>query len=462
MRIESLWVKGFRSLRDVRMDGLGAFNVLYGPNGSGKSNILEAIRVLRGLAAAALGEVAGNAVVRDREPASRALEQGIIQRRDLCARDPSRRIVFGARIRDMVSPTESPATGVLDVSELTIEVTFDWSIESEPKLGLSRFLAGVEDVRAFFNIALPEGASPEQSIDQKKRLQVYYDLLRLLATKMSEQDYGLISATRAMQTEMPAALPPDEADVLLWHLRQGRLKSAVLVAQTDPRHDVRRRFKAFRALLAGPPLHRPPFDPVRDPHTGEVDLRELLPEPNPEGRDISLDLAGLGIAQVYLIIAQAMLLRARVIGIEEPEAHLHAPTSGRHLRQLLVRLVEERYIDQLFIATHSNLFDLDPTGYFDVSLDEEGCTVVARADLTRIDREHLYEPGPAKHALQRMLQYTPGEEIVFRRGDGSPVTASEMLQMLQEDDEVAVSFLQDVHGAAVRMVKVQSKKPRGT
>ncbi|KYF78390.1 hypothetical protein BE17_43395 [Sorangium cellulosum] len=122
-----------------------------------------------------------------------------------------------------------------------------------------------------------------------------------------------------------------------------------------------------------------------------------------------------------------------------------------------MRLVEEQHIDQLFIATHSNLFDLDPTGYYDVSL-QDGCTVVERADLPRIDREHLYEPGPAKRALEHLLQYAPEDEVVFRRPDGAGVTAKEMLQLLQEDDAVALHFLQDIHGAAVRMVKVQAKK----
>jgi len=43
MRIASFWAKGYRSLRDVRVDELGAFNVFYGPNGSGKSNVLAGI-----------------------------------------------------------------------------------------------------------------------------------------------------------------------------------------------------------------------------------------------------------------------------------------------------------------------------------------------------------------------------------------------------------------------------------
>ncbi|MGK3965495.1 AAA family ATPase [Sorangium sp. So ce118] len=46
MRIASFWAKGYRSLRDVRVDDLGAFNVFYGPNGSGKSNLLEGLRAL--------------------------------------------------------------------------------------------------------------------------------------------------------------------------------------------------------------------------------------------------------------------------------------------------------------------------------------------------------------------------------------------------------------------------------
>ena len=40
-RLESLSVKGFRSLADVTLTGLGATTVLIGPNGSGKSNFMR-------------------------------------------------------------------------------------------------------------------------------------------------------------------------------------------------------------------------------------------------------------------------------------------------------------------------------------------------------------------------------------------------------------------------------------
>jgi hypothetical protein len=57
----------------------------------------------------------------------------------------------------------------------------------------------------------------------------------------------------------------------------------------------------------------------------------------------------------------------------------------------------------------------------------------------------------------------PGDEIMFRRGDGSPISTAEMLKLLQEDDDLAVEFLKDIQRAAVRMVKVQNKlkKPAG-
>src|SRR5262249_44820727 len=146
--------------------------------------------------------------------------------------------------------------------------------------------------------------------------------------------------------------------------------------------------------------------------------------------------------QLYAIIAPILLAGGRLVAIEEPEAHLHAPSTGRELRALLEGMVREGRVGQIFIATHSNLFDLDPTGYWDVSLDSEtGETRVARKDLVEIDAQHLYEPGPAKHALTQLLRYAPEEEVVFRRPDNTPVTAREMLRLLQEDDDVAVEFL---------------------
>jgi hypothetical protein len=438
MRIESFWAKGFRSLRDVELKDLGAFNVFYGPNGSGKSNILEAMKALRELArvAAMHSHLPGTPCVHEGQA---AVQRGLIQRRDLYARDDSRTIVLGAQYGSDKPGTPILSSGPLSLTDLTIEVTLDWIVRAEPKLLLSRLESNGEDLRG------PNIASEH--------------IRELLAQVFPSRAFNLVGATRFPWTETRIDLGAQVHDggVIPWLLGNGSPKNALLLAQISPNAAIRRRLNDLRSLLSGPPLHRPPFDPVQDPETNRVELHERLPEPNPQGLEIPIDLAGLGVVQIYVILAHAMLSEARVVGIEEPEAHLHAPTTGRHLRELLERLVNEKHIDQLFIATHSNLFDLDPTGYFDVSL-KDGETVVERADLTRIDRDHLYEPGPAKHALQRMLEYMPPGEVMFRRGDGSPVSVAEMLELLQNDDPLAVDFLRDVHGAAITMVRVAKKK----
>ena len=100
-----------------------------------------------------------------------------------------------------------------------------------------------------------------------------------------------------------------------------------------------------------------------------------------------------------------MLSGATIIGVEEPEAHLHAPTTGRHLRVLLERLVqsEKMPVNQIFIATHSNLFDLDPEGYFELERDAQGATTARRRPLSELYGAHLYEPVPALAVLRDLL-----------------------------------------------------------
>ena len=449
MQIESLWVKGFRSLCDVRVEGLGPFNVFYGPNGAGKSNILEALERLAGLLRAYVSACDLDLADKTHDCPQWA-DEAFSRRRllgitDISLRDPARTLVFGARF---VPAGDSFIGGTLELRDLSVEVTVRWPVDEHRRIRMSMIASEGKDLRDVW--------SKDAEGSQKKQL-----LKRVLVHELPLTDYHLIGANRSPRAEQSAALGEQvtkRRGLVSSYLRSGQLENALLSAGISTDHTARRRLKELRALLAGPPLNRPPFDPVQDPDTGSSDIHEHLLDPNPEGLAIPIHLAGLGVTQIYSILAQAMLSGARVIGIEEPEAHLHAPTSGRALRQLLKRLVEEKFVDQLFIATHSNLFDLDPTGYFDVSL-VDGCTRIQRSnDLTRIDRDHLYEPGPAKHALQKLLEYAPPDEVVFRRGGGSPVTAGEMLRLLQEDDDVAVRFLQDVHGAAVRMVRVGAKK----
>ena len=108
----------------------------------------------------------------------------------------------------------------------------------------------------------------------------------------------------------------------------------------------------------------------------------------------SIDLVGLGVAQTYSILADIVLLEARALlgsrslrltftlrRAEGTCAKCSSASSSGHLKR------------QLFITTHSNLFDLDPTGYGDVSL-VDGVTRVERRPLRDLDAHFLRAPGP--------------------------------------------------------------------
>jgi hypothetical protein len=467
MRITAFWARGYRSLVDVRLDDLGQFNVFYGPNGAGKSNILAAMRVFFELLARSIpiSSVFEKAVEVNRDPK-------VVHDRDRCQLERAPVMVLGARLI-WAEGEEVPAGKPPGVNTLTVEITFGWE---RGDVRVSRLEAdGVDLVKmrilepnaepwaSRIAVARFDGASARD----KAFLHEYLGLrdtemgnaewhLREFIRDVAGSAFTLVDADRVPRLEQASKGHKDITELL----SAGQLKEVLLRASKHPDPAIRRRYKQLGALLEGPPFRRPPFEMTEDPRTGRIELVETVADASREARDIPIDLAGLGVAQIYFILARTLLGNTRAAGIEEPEAHLHAPTSGIHLRQLLERLVGERYLDQLFIATHSNLFDLDPTGYFDVSLDERGATRVERKQgLSEIDLRHLYEPGPAKHALADFLSYMDADTVVFRRSDGGPVSAGEMLDMLQRDDPVALEFLRDVHGAAVRAVRVKHKNP---
>jgi hypothetical protein len=434
MRITAFWARGYRSLADVRLDNLGPFNVFYGPNGAGKSNILAAMRTLFGLLA---WRTAPDKNFVHPERPTHYQDNKTLHPRDRGHFGQAKSLVLGARMARTTRDTQIGREWHRG-QELVCEVTYDWFKQSltVSSLGFARPGSAPD---------LPMEAATGEN-EEAHRLTYH------VATHV----YALIDADRVPRAETLAS-PENDVPAIL---AAGKLKEGLFRANAHPNPVVRRRFKQLQELLAGSPLHRRPFELIHDAQDNSIELVESTSESAQRPSEVSIDLAGLGIAQIYSMLGQALLRDSHAVGIEEPEAHLHAPTSGLHLRQLLERLVNENYLDQLFIATHSNLFDLDPTGYFDVSLDERGATRVERKQgLSEIDLRHLYEPGPAKHALADFLSYMDADTVVFRRSDGSPVSAREMLDMLQRDDPVALEFLRDVHGAAVRAVRVKSKKP---
>ncbi len=445
MKITKFWAKDFRSLEDVTLDGLGDFNVFYGPNGSGKSNVLAGMRTLFELlryvrAPSALVGSGSDAEHQNQTIDGKAARNdGFLKASDVRIGSRERRYVLGARC---AAPDRS---GAIDTSlsignvvpaAITVEVIVDVTQASAPRLFLSQLEVDDHPV----DVALAGVPARLEKLDL------------LLRQKIPSQ-LGAVEAVRGTQTEILQDAPPGQ-DPIRYHLRQGRLKNALFYAKNSADPATRARMRTLRKFLEGPPLHRPELDTVLDPATKVLDLREPLGK-----GDVSLDVAGLGIAQMYAILAGVVLLGSSIISIEEPEAHLYAPAGGRHLASLLRRTVEEGIVSQLFIATHSNLFNLDPKGYWDVS-QQNGSTIVERRSSYDIDKRHLYEPGPAKHALEQALRSSSPEDVVFRRNSGEPITAGQMLAMLREntDDEAVLGFLANLHNAALRVMRIEARR----
>ncbi len=426
MKITKFWAKGYRSLRDVTLEPLGDFNIFYGPNGAGKSNLLDALQTFFALLPIAMQA--------NRETITFQSSSSFLRDDDFDLRQPDGILTLGASLCGKLKPPAIPGHSIPDIEHVEIKIRVLKFRKQE--YVMEPLFISINNQPAENNRFLPSYLGAIGNFAKTAFTQ-----LGVTRTLTVDEERG----EGRRRSRSSGTIPDGEVVRELFAAKNARDKA------------LRKRFDTVRAFLAKH-LARGPLDVFMDGDTQQLELRELLPEPNPTGADISLDRAGHGVIQLYAIVATILLAEGRLVAIEEPEAHLHAPTLGRQLRALLVQLVHEGLVSQLFIATHSNLFDLDSTGYWDVSLDAEGATQVKRLPLSEIDAHHLYEPGPAKHALAQLLRYAPESEVVYRRPDNTPITAAELLQLLQADDEIAVEFLRSLHGAALRIVRLHAKK----
>lgn len=424
MYISELKIENFRSIRSLHMKGLGKFNVLYGENGVGKSNILDAINLF-------FNSFVGAGVSGKDNHKNSEINIPIL----ISIYFDLDKFIIPYLKKLKISITI--LNNLINRSIFLVEENFEFRIKNNED--------GTIDI-----------VPPLDSIDRDEVIkQLNYEINKIKNNYL----YYLIPAIRTLDSDNGFISNIDGNITEFSHifnlLIAGKLKDALFKSMISKDRKIRKKFEEFRKFIGGDPLYRPRFDLVQDVHSRIVEIQEELPD---DSHALPLERAGLGIQQLYTILASVMLCGAPIVALEEPEVHLHGPTSGAHLRRLLMRLVEEGRVKQMFIATHSNLFDLDADGYWDVSLDPERGTVVERRPLSALDGRHIYEPGPARHALLDMLKYLPEDQPVFRRADGSGVSGPEMIRMLQEDSPEAFDFLRDVSAAAVRAVQVRARK----
>lgn len=423
MRVTKFWARGYRSLKDVLLPDLGPFVILYGPNGSGKSNLIDALQTFFRLMPLAVDTAFGDDDARRSVWDAGREASNWIRADEFFGREATHEIVLGAVLSHPDVGRSEP--------RIEVEITFWRPREEQFNLKISRLVIDGE----------PQGLP---FFDESVR-----DLLQLFVPKA----FTHLGVTRTLSTRGSDDAPPARIGGTIL---DSEIVNELFLAKNSHARDVRERFFRVQRFIEATIGHKIDVYVNEDK---QLELRELLPDPNPLGVEIRAEHAGHGLIQMYAILASILLAEGWLVALEEPEAHLHAPTTGRKLRSILYDMVvEDGLIGQLFIATHSNLFDLDETGYWDVAL-ENGESIVRRKPLDEIDRAHLYEPGPAKHQLQEVLRLY-GDDIVFHTAAGRSLTASQMLDSLQKDDDVAQAFLESMHGAALQATGLRAMRER--
>jgi hypothetical protein len=464
IRITQLRIENFRSIQSMTLEeaDLGPVVVLYGKNGAGKSNILAAMerfwRVL-GLAMQ-MGYPPETPYVLDQ------LEK-VLTREDVYRVGLAGRIRLGVRIVFNVEPLKF---GDFYATEIDIQLLVEIPRSIPAMLHVEKMIA-----KCNFNneekILEMQAFDESHSWLQKNKIareSITNEQFAIARVEWRQQlyllcEYGFLSipAMRELGQKKIAASDEDDATIATRAAMTGDLALAFSRAHNSLDFELRSRLDAFKKLLSGPPLHRPELTSyIQKDRSGLVEIHY------DQGRPFALpiDQVGLGLQQVYAILGAILLSKAPIVTIEEPEAHLHAPTTGLQLRALLLKIVEgdkdiSPLISQIFIASHTTLFDLNPKGYLEVTHDMEHGTKARRyTDLVRLDRNHAYELGAARHALMDALRLSRQDRIAFRRPDGSAITTSEMLVLLANHDPIAIEYLEDVTSAAVRAVALKAEE----
>lgn len=463
MRFNSFSVEGFRSIKKLELTerelGHGPVVVLYGKNGAGKSNILAAMQVFWRLLGLAIGA--------DAMPNGpmRFGRDGVFDLADISRDSTTRSMRFCAT----VVFDEPLRCGDLHVAAIEVEMGVSMAQPAEFALDMEpiRLRGGRrgtnEPVKVVFGAA--GRASLEKIMGSTARDAILAWRLAMLA--QCQTAFLLVPAVRdpSRAARQGGADPIEAAAVKATRAAlQGDIASALHTAKNTSDLELRGRFERLKALFSGSLPGRPTLDSAQEPG-GPLAVIEVHTDAKPPYA-VPIDLVGTGLQQLYAILSAILLSKAPMVVIEEPEAHLHEPTTGLQLRELLRGLTVKAgdalpVVSQLFIATHSSIFDLNPSGYIEVSLDAEKGTQARWVNgLIGIDSGHLFEAGAARHALMDALRMAgDGDAVAYRRPDQTPVLRSEMVELLAKGDPIAIEYLKVVTSAAVQLVALRSSDP---
>jgi len=486
-RLQSLSIRGYRSIELVELHDLPDLVVLHGKNGSGKSNLMRAIRLalrVMGLPGDLPGERASA-----RSFSLEDARQLLHLRPEDFLRGGTREIRIrlglglGTRARETIGPLEE------SIQSLSFEVVLQNTDDKAIKLWLDLADAGgkafvPEDIARLQTNRLPLALTRERSalrqLEQQRllmktevfdelsiqmtnalqaasaevqRLQglLGIDILigeRICQKFLAQQFVQLSDAERRVRDESAQSsgdfpkreTPESDEEVAV------NLQYYLYLASTSEDEALRRSVGLLGRRLGEAGLFgegkedRVPvrLQPIR--HRTFQEYQLLLS--HPLHGDLPLRSLSSGEQQLVLLLSQQVITPWPVAFVEEPEAHLHASLMlklARALRQSVEGSPPD--VDQLWIATHHHAFAV-ASHYYDVRLDERGRTLVEKRSREQA-LEHFYEPGPFWDALKKLMDSGMKDEaVIFRNRQGKQVTAREIRDSLEGDDSVAREFVE--------------------
>ncbi|MEO7328644.1 MAG: AAA family ATPase [Minicystis sp.] len=490
-RIRRLYVRGYRSIKELDLVDLPSIVVLHGENGAGKSNILRAMALpLRWLASD--GPIAGTRQSSMRlEYVTADAQLGI--RRDDFNGSAAHEMQFRIEV-EIGSLARLSVPGLPEDAVLAIDI-----VVQDVGDGI-RWWAVCAQIGEELSLTSPEavqGTSIREAMAQalgglagvQGNLRTYRDRLSNPSVVGGERAtlVGQIAVFEGQARSYRATVDLHEKSLDGKLLTLDRVRSKLL------RRELFRMSEAYRRIFREPMGNTSDFEgdveslgapeqiqrrlyllatssetreravlqslskrlsDVMGDHDGDAVSIELSAVRNNEFREyetqisrgnlegVPLTSLGTGEQQLFILLLDVLVAATPIVQIEEPEAHLHKKLMLR-LAKLLEKLVEEHDVDQLFLATHHHAFAIAPQ-YYDVTYDDEHGT---RAVLTNRARaiEHLYEPGPLWEALRSLVASGLRDDaVIFRDEAGEPMRAREILASIQDEGPLAKKFAEEL------------------
>lgn len=380
MIIQSIDVKGFRSLSSVKVTSFGPVNIFYGENNAGKSNVLAALEIafrvervedfaspVAGFLRSELSNFIDNFYIGADGKRAEKIEINI--RLGINENDLKKLSNFDKFIKEQ----NIYEAGHLQRIQLEIEI-----------MPTSKNTAGKVLKKASVNNKLMYDV-------EKPEVQRFFPIL---SKKVTERQppveelflhiincYGVIHAERFLQEESLSETPVEQISVQ-------KFKNWLLRLSESRKEE----YEIFRRIAEW--FNKEPFEyglirPIVEEGNVGLVVREN------SNKELIIERFGTGVQQILLLLSSISCSRAKIIGIEEIELNLSPSLQNRTL-SMLKEIVgsDQEEITQLFLTSHSmHLSKRQDVVLYAVERNSSGETEVKRGPQAIAQIQHHFNYG---------------------------------------------------------------------